>query len=465
MRTSLFIFLISLLSLGCSIAREGHRIEVHIQGVTQGECQLAYHFGNRQYLQTTAAISPEGVAVFASDERLQPGIYLIALPDESNFELIIDDNQHFTVHVNPSDLTGSTRFEGSPQNQAFYQYLAFLRDQGEKRQQMQMEINGVQPTSARAAELTQAMEALDQGIMEYQNNIIAADRESLLSKVLLAQREPEMPEIPLLEDGSQDREAMYKTYTARYFNNIDLTDERLLYTPVYHSKLRVYFNNVLMQVPDTIIAEAHRLLEKTKANEEVYKYTLWFIASNAESSQIMGMDAVFVYMVEEYYLDGKAYWMDPEQIRQLEERVKRIKPLMLGNVAPEATLFSPGGERISINDVEAEYLILYFWDSECFYCREATPFIRSAHQALKQYGVKVMAINTEMDEQRWKQTIEQYPGDWIHVNDLNNLSGYRDNYEIYSIPAIFILDKEKRILAKQFPAEHVEAFLRQQMNR
>ena len=56
------------------------------------------------------------------------------------------------------------------------------------------------------------------------------------------------------------------------------------------------------------------ILAKAKGKPETFKYSLWYLTRWAETSKIMGMDEVFVYLVEEYYLKGKATWLDAEQL-------------------------------------------------------------------------------------------------------------------------------------------------------
>ena len=37
----------------------------------------------------------------------------------------------------------------------------------------------------------------------------------------------------------------------------------------------------------------------------------------------MGMDAVFVHMVENYYMTGEVDWVDEKQLKKIEERAEK----------------------------------------------------------------------------------------------------------------------------------------------
>lgn len=454
---------ILLLFYGLAGANEGHHITVNIKGQSNTEYLLAYHFGNRQYIKDTAQVNVAGQAIFSGPERLTPGLYLVVMEDDRNFEIIVDRNQVFTVSIDPDDFVGTAQFENSPDNEAFYGYIRFLGAKGRERQALETELNNAETTPERQAEIREALALMDDEVHQKQEQLISDDPDGLLSLIIRAQRDPEMPDPPTLPDGTPDRQKMYQLYKNHFFDNIDFTDDRILQTPVYHSRLRIFFNNVLMQHPDSIIVEADRVLDMVRANKEMFKYTVWFITNNAESSPMMGMDAVFVHMVENYYMTGEVDWMEEERLQRIITRAMEMKPLLLGKVAPDIRVFDPQGNPVVLHEIEADYLIVYFWDSECGFCRQATPVLKEAYRNLQGEGVKVFSVNTETDQQKWLNVISGYELDWIHANDARNRSGFRDKYNIFAIPQFFILDKDKIILAKDIGVEHIENFIRHQM--
>src|SRR5690606_17306904 len=112
-------------------------------------------------------------------------------------------------------------------------------------------------------------------------------------------------------------------------------DDRLIYTPIYDAKLEEYFSKLVLPLIDSIEFEADKLLSKTEGTKDLYKYTLWWITHYVESSKVMGMDEVFVYLVENYYMKGKAFWLDNEALAKYYDRAQKIAPNVIGNIAPE----------------------------------------------------------------------------------------------------------------------------------
>ena len=53
--------------------------------------------------------------------------------------------------------------------------------------------------------------------------------------------------------------------------------------------------------------------------------------------------------------------------------------------------------------------------------------------------------------------------DWINVYDPDHKSGFRQLYDITSTPKVYIMDKDKKIIAKQLGVEQVEDFMKQKI--
>src|SRR5690606_18936423 len=135
---------------------------------------------------------------------------------------------------------------------------------------------------------------------------------TLLSSLMQTLIVPEAPPGPhYLDDGKTiDSNFAYHFYKDHYWDNFDFSDNRLMFAPIYESRLNEYFNRLVLQIPDTVNAEADSILAKARQGKEIFKYTLYWLAHNAETSKVMGMDEVFVHLVENYYMKGDAYWLD-----------------------------------------------------------------------------------------------------------------------------------------------------------
>ena len=117
--------------------------------------------------------------------------------------------------------------------------------------------------------------------------------------------------------------------------------------------------------------------------------------------------------------------------------------------------------NVTIYDVKAKYTILYFWDPSCGHCQKETPVLKALYDSIKAKNVKVYAVCTEQNVADWKKYIIKHNLNWINVLDYKNVTGFHTTYDIYSTPVVYLLDENKKILAKRLSVDQ----LREVMNR
>lgn len=462
---SLFTSIIGIFIISCVFADKGHHIKVRVDGVQDTTALLAYHFGNRQYIQDTVDIDSQGRFAFTGEERLDPGMYMIVMPGQVYFEVIVDKDQYFSVETKMDDFVNSMKFTDSPVNEAFYGYMRFLGTKNERSSPLRAVMQNPDATEQERSRAREELDQIDKLVKAEQQRIINEVEGSLFASILLAQQESPMPEAPLREDGTPDNAFMYRTFLDNFWKNVDFSDDRLLRTPIFHAKLDQYFSRLVIQMPDSIIAEADRIVDRARAHPEVFKYTVFYITNTFERSQIMGMDAVFVHMVENYYMTGEADWVTSEQLERITERAMALKPILIGKIAPDITMFLPDRSTLRLHEVEAGFTVLYFWDSECGHCKRQTPLLKEFYERMNPRGVEIFAVNTEADRDKWLEYVNKNELSWIQVNDPANRSGFRDKYDIWATPLLFLLDKKKQIIAKRLTVEQLEEIINHELQR
>jgi peroxiredoxin len=214
-------------------------------------------------------------------------------------------------------------------------------------------------------------------------------------------------------------------------------------------------------VADSINAAADALLGKVTDSPEMFKYMLWWMTYNYETSPYMGMDAVFVHLVEKYYMTGQAYWLSKDQTQKIINRASQLAPNLIGNRAPELTVRTPDSAQVKLSGVKAKYTVLVFWDPTCGHCQIVVPKLDSAYEHhWKAEGVRVVGMLAGGTKQQWTDYIaEHHLKDWINVWDPENKTNYRRLYDVYMTPVIYLLDAQKKILAKKLDVTQVDQFL------
>lgn len=432
--------------------KPGHQIIVHIPGMKDSSCFLGRYYGDKQYIIDTVKSDAQGIVVFQGKEKLDGGLYLFVYPDKHYFEMIVDKEQHFSMKTSWEDPISDMQVKNSKDNEQFYNYLkkaiAIQRAGAEE----QARLAGAK-TKADSNQVYDNLRANSKQLDDSREEFIKTYPDNFLSKIFITMNEPELPkEIPMLPNGRKDSTFGYRYFKGHFWDNVDFSDNRLLRTPVFGTKLNKYIDDLTPKIPDSINVEADMLVHKAQVDSEMFKYVVWWITYKYETSKIMGMDAVFVHMVENYYMKGKAWWIDSASLSKMVDRARKIAPNLIGNTAPELALKDSSGKWQILSKVPAKYTILVFYDPDCGHCEKEMPHLKLVYDSLRQKGISVMvyAVNGEMEEDKWKKFIVKHNlGEWINVSDFQRQSNFRQMYDIYSFPVIYILDKNKKIQAKR----------------
>jgi thiol-disulfide isomerase/thioredoxin len=455
-----FLCCISCFSL---LAKDGYRVEVKFkQDIPDTMVYLAHYFGKNLptiYKLDSAKVVNRRKAVFERKENVLGGIYMIiysknskliefVLDNGTNLEILADTSKGKTSSTNLEEL----QFKNSEENDRYLTYNKLMESLALQNQELSTKLPTLK-THEDTVSVTKKYNALLKEQADFRKNYVKQYPNTLLSNIFNAMRTPEVPEgTHYLADGKTvDSLFPYHYYKTHYWDNFNFQDDRIMHTPIFDSKLNDYFDKWLYPIPDTISHEADMLLKKMKGTKELYKYTLRTLTNKYLQSKIMGMDEVFVHLVEKYYMKGEAYWLDSAGLAWYEDRAKKIAPNVLGNIAPDLNMQDVFTLKdLNLHSVKARYTLVIIWAYDCGTCQKEIPQVDSLYRAaLKQKGLKIYSIASGGELAEIQKFIEKNKiREWINVADINNNTGFKQKYDAYSTPKLYLLDENKKIIGK-----------------
>ncbi len=437
-------------------ANDGYKIKIHFTDVTDDAmlylCNYFGEAGGKVY-RIDSSILKNGVATFQSKEKIVGGIYMLLFKDQSSsMEVILLNGDDWTLKTKKQDLVNNMELTGRGENKFFYDYQLFLQGYGEGYKKLTNELATAKTQKDTTATYAK-MRTKGKELTNYRRKFIIDHPGTFIATLFRAIEEPEVPEDwPTLEDGTKDSTFPGRYYAAHYWDDFNFKDDRIIYTPIYEPKLKNFLEKWMIPTPDSVKATCDTILKKTAGSEQLFKYSLWYLTRWAETSKIMGMDEVFVYLVEEYYMAGKATWLSKEDLKKYEDRAKAIAPNMLGQPAKDLSMRDTANNEVVLSKIKANYTILIFYDADCHHCKHELPLIDSLYKnGLAPYDVKIVAMEVTNDVEHWKKLINEkrlYNG-WIHTYDPTVTTNYKSFYDAYVNPTIYLLDKNKKIVGKR----------------
>ncbi|HMN06152.1 MAG TPA: DUF5106 domain-containing protein [Flavobacteriales bacterium] len=476
------LLLAMLASATLTQAQDKRRLQFTIQGTANDTVYLANYYGNKLYYADTAVANAKGISVFDRASGYKAGVYALVVPGPKYFEFIINEpvvemksdtaalNEHLTV-VN------------SQENKLFQGYIRHLADKRKEADEIKVRMESTKDPIAEAG-YKERLKTLDADILSYQKDLVRSNPGTLVASIVKMSMTPENTEVHKA-DGTLDSTASYYSYRAHFWDNTDLKDPRNLRTPVFQNKFDEYIGKVIPQIPDTINKYADDLIRRMDDGGDLFKFAVNGITYKYETSDIMGMDAVFVHMAQTYYCpkDGKknrADWMTDEKLDKLCERARKQAPLVIGAQAKEILLTdTTEANWISMYKMPEQYVLIIFWDPHCGHCKKVLPQIHEDWKAkLKPLDVGVYSVAKATDStlfNDWKKFIRDNDLDWTNVGltwhvfkeakvaswkyipkytTIESLN-YADAWDVYATPRFYLVDKQRKIVGKQLDVDQM----------
>jgi thiol-disulfide isomerase/thioredoxin len=240
---------------------------------------------------------------------------------------------------------------------------------------------------------------------------------------------------------------------SHFWDYTNLNSLSTFINPFFEKNRTLYFDQVLGHNPDTIIYHLDRLLSQP-INEQIRKVLISTATYHYETSKFMGEDEVFVWLVNQFYVNGYADWISKNDLGKIREKAEGLATELIGQPAPDFAFDTQNNGRVKLSEVESPITILYFWDSECGHCRKETPRLKEFYDEYKDKGVEVVAITLQNEFTGWEKYIEEYDLDWINGFesdfDRPNFLWY---YYIPTTPKKLVLGPDKTIIAKNLDVE------------
>jgi thiol-disulfide isomerase/thioredoxin len=456
---------------------QGRAIQISLKPYPKDtKIYLGTNYGNSKVFADSCILNEKSEGVFKSKDKLTPGIYFLVSPKMSIlFDFLVDDLQQFKITADTTDLK-NVLITGSKENEMFKNYSQVVNNLFVELNQIEQNFKTAN-TEKDSAIFKEAYLVKDKEIKQKRRAYIAENPGSMMSFLLNTMEVPEAPSIPIV-NGKADSLYPYRYVKDHYWDNIVFNDNRLLRTPFFENKLDDYFKNYISREPDSIISEVQYMLTVAKTGKEIYPFLLFKFTNKYISPEFMGQDKVFLHIYQNFFAKGDTTLLSEASKKSLRERAYSLMANQLGLPAPILVLNDLNEKRFALHNMKATYTFIAFWDPTCSHCKVEIPKLDSIYKASWiKHDIKVIAVNTNAKEMTlWKEFIKDNKLDqWINAyqtdEDLNKEitegkpTTIRQLYDVFKTPTFYLLDKDKKIVAKNLSIEQFNDFIQSTLKK
>ena len=452
-------FIFSLIAI-CSFANGGYKIQLTASSFKNAKAYLAFYYNGKTYSKDSTMLDAKGVGTFSNKENLPEGVYIIYFNPDKYFELLVGADQNIKIKADTDDFS-KISVSGGIESVKFQGLIEFMGQKHKEQSELRQKY-----TDKKIDSLTyvQNLNKMSDEVSAFQNKQIAENKGSFYSAFIKGTIPVEIPEFENLPDSVRPM-ARYQYMKKHYFDNINLSDPRFLKTPYFAPKVDNFIGKNIIQIPDSLAAAAIYLIEKSKGNEETYQVMTSRMMNYALKSQMMGMDAMWLALADKYYFSGKATWADSAWVEDLRKEAKKIRYNLVGMEGRNLIARDSNNQVVQLRDFTNDFVLVYFYEPSCGHCKKTTPALHdSVYTKWKNKGFEVFAFYTQTDRKEWLDFVHKHRlTDWVNVWDPYRESQFWDYYDVSSTPGVYLLDKQRKIIAKKIDAKTLNMILEEEL--
>lgn len=240
-----------------------------------------------------------------------------------------------------------------------------------------------------------------------------------------------------------------------FLKNIDFSNAYLQSSDFLTEKVLVFVFDLVSKPNDAFYKEqVDRLVTAIGQGNTVYKTTLldliWQHFVTLENDTLANY-------ISDTYLEQLAKETNDNELLKT---ITTHKNISIGTTAQNFEL-TVDGNPTTLHDLKgSEHYLLVFWSSTCGHCLNELPQLQNYLKEVPKKELQVIAFAIEDGKQPWKETIEQFPN-FTHVISLEKWNNPTAKaYGVRATPTYFLLDKDKKIVAKPYDLEALEKLLK-----
>lgn len=437
---------------------QGYDISFQISGLADTTIYLGNYFAGGTYVKDTTKVDQKGRFVFKGEAPLSKGLYFLVLNKTKLVDLVIGDDQEFTITTDLDDLVGRMKVEGDVDNKLLLEDKLYNADRNKEAKPYLSILKDSTASPEAQQEAKAKVIEINKKVEERMRSIATKHEGSTVATFLKANLPVDIP-----DEEKEDSVSTYFSYKKHYWDHFDLGNPMMLRMPtdMYAQKLEDYFEKLVAPVSDSVTKEIGALASVAKQSEETYQHFVWNMTLKYQRPKVIGLDGVIVYLYDTFYATGEMdFWANDKLKENIKERADQLRNSLLGMKAHNLVMQDDELKKRALYDMTQKYVVIYFYDPDCGHCKKETPVLKQFYDDTKHdVGVFTVSADTSMAKMReyiTKVGIE----DWVNVNGPRTYGdSHLKHYDAFSTPTLYLLNEDKEIIGKKIPSKNLEEFI------
>lgn len=376
------------------------------------------------------------------------GMYRLSFnPGVPGYVDFLFDQEDVSLKFNPLNISNTLEFLTSEENKVYSNYLAETANVKQKLDSLQIVFFGLKDKKQDEITIDLYVKTLNI-YTKIQGQYEDKTEGKLANRFIKSNQNYYAPALFL------SPQQYLNSVKQHYFDFINFEDNALKNSTFFSEKAIEYvlYLNVSddIQVQNGLYKNAiNEVMQKLGKNDEIKSEILTSLVYAFEQFENM---ALIGFVIDSFYGNLPAGFKDETLVADMQTKIK----LAIGNKAPEITWEEIGTQKKLSELSSSKNYILVFWSTTCSHCLQEIPkLFEFTDGNTEMYVIAVALEDNKIDFEQYASKLKT----WTNILGLKKWENeIAKEYKINATPTYFILDKDKRILAKPEHFEDLKAY-------
>lgn len=435
---------ILLLIILASTLSYSQQLNIRLTNTTVLSANLLSLSGEKVELVDSIRTSKPGEFIYNFADRIfHKGFYRLQLNQQKVVDFVYNGTD-IELQTDALNIFDSMKVISSLSNSLYYNFVKLNKTYKTKSELLQL-ILARYPKDDEYYEVSKArLNALQDEYIEFVYSTSQNEPESFIARYIRS------VQLPIINYALTPEEQL-KELKLHALDHVDFNDEALIYSDCFSNKAieyLMYYRNP--QLPKELLEKeftiaVDTLLTKASVNQLVYQHVTEYLIDGFKK---FGFDTIIDYILENYVIKDDLC-LNEELESSIENRIKQSKLLSVGSEVPDISINDSEGKTVVLSKLKSEKTLLIFYSSNCPHCKEMLPKLSKLYDSQDEKAVEILAISLDEKREDWLDFLGENNFNWINVSDQQGWFGkVARDYYIYATPTMFLLDSEKKIIAK-----------------
>ena len=256
--------------------------------------------------------------------------------------------------------------------------------------------------------------------------------------------------IPALAPAMLPQEQKMEYMREHYWDKFDFADTTFVNQIDSTKMLTAFAVYATGYIPDSLAYKyMPRLMQRASTSKRMYTYFLMLAEGVLhDPNSPLRNDEKYIPVLESAV---QSSWLDEYERMPYEYDLEIARQNRIGRTANDFTYTLASGRTATLHNIKADYTLIFISNPGCPMCREVKEQITTSpmlQELIERKELKVLVIYPDTDLEAWHEHLQDYPASWINGYDADQRIEKERLYDLKAIPALYLLDKQKRVMAK-----------------